>query len=492
MAVVRSPTSEEVTVGTTLNPVANTRYLFGGDGEMPGDTLREFATSLQGQTLTPTAYPAYAPYAANMMGGYAGRSDTQTQSNDIAAFQQGWAVAPASEVPRIAASAGQQYDIHPHDDPNYVYFRYWTPAQYTAAGLPVPAGAGGSGGSEGGGEGGGGEGGGAPEIDIAAMMAAALQYGTGAAEWNLANYPAVGRAASDEAVRASGLIDRTTQERTEAQFPGVTASMQDMFSQYAEITAAMQRGELPQDVIDRIADYAVEFGGVRGTPEQLVGYGTARNLGRTSLDVMAQGQAYAQQFPEMIGRAQSVFMPGTMNLSQLYSQNLSNITPYAMLNPNVFSQGVFGMAQTNANNATQMAGYNNAYSIAQLQADTQMAINAANNAFSNYWNQQQQLWATQNRGIEQAANAQAQQSAQRNSLLNAGVGIIGAIAGAYTGGVGSAVVGGLWGAYQNRYSDSGSNQLTRSPNGLSSYFGQNSGGNQLQRNSQTGLSYYFQ
>jgi hypothetical protein len=139
----------------------------------------------------------------------------------------------------------------------------------------------------------------------------------------------------------------------------------------------------------------------------------------------------AQQFPTMIGQAQSVFMPGTQNLTQLYSQNLSLMAPYSFANPNIAGSAIGSSFQANAANATQMAGYDNSLAIAQLQADTQMAINTANNAFSSYWNQQQQLWATQNRGIELAANAQAQQSAQRNSWLNAGVGVLGAVASIY-------------------------------------------------------------
>lgn len=96
----------------------------------------------------------------------------------------------------------------------------------------------------------------------------------------------------------------------------------DMLSQGASNTASELRGELPPDVaaqVQRGAAYKALQGGYSGTP---MGHALgARDLGRTSLDLMAAGTNAAQLWTNL---AESAYSPFTVSTGQQAGTTAAN------------------------------------------------------------------------------------------------------------------------------------------------------------------------
>ena len=276
-------------------------------------------------------------------------------------------------------------------------------------------------------------------IDPAAMVAEMMKAGKDAAAFNISQYPEVSSAVMNEALRSSGTIDATYQNRFDQLAPGLRTSAigasTDALNQYKALADEYMTGKIPQDVQDELTRIGIELGSSRGLFGQARDYSTARNLGLTSLQLQQTGAGMLQNVPTLAGQATNLassFMPGTNNLSSLYSQGMSMVYPAATINPSSLMSGVQSATLGNQQSGTQI-------SLGNLQADTQVSVanmqNATEVALANQslaWSQQlsqmqmdfaKQQLATQVAMQNQAISAQQQNSWTSGLLRLAGTAI---------------------------------------------------------------------
>lgn len=405
------------------------------------------ASGLYGSPLT--SVQNYNPYVGQIWSSSydPGAYSSGTRQNDLQMLGEGWSIISARELPSLQGE--DVYQQWPHNDPNYVYVRA------TGVGGP-PTGGEGEGG-EGEGEGGYGE---APQIDIEAMMQAALAYGKEASLWSWAQakqaYPKIGSMAQKQAGSAASYIDQAYQGAladvgltAEDIMPGIKKAL--------SIAQEYEGGNIPEDVQAQILRTQAGQNIAQGREGPIADFNQARQLGLTSMQLQQYGM---QVYPQLAGQAIQLgqsFIPGTMNLPQFYSQGMQQLTGlYAntMLNPNAFPQLVGSAYGQNLQAGTQMAGYQNAYDIASLQANTQMQLAQQEMAYSNYWNQINQMQSQYQQQLQYMTYQQQQEAASRNSLTTGLLSLGGAIVGSFAGPLGSAI-GGSIGGYLGSASSGG-------------------------------------
>lgn len=284
---------------------------------------------------------------------------------------------------------------------------------------------------------GGGESGGAPEgIDYAAMMAAQADYAEDMAnlnfeltqktiEKNIERYPGVSALARSETKTQAtdlnafmktafeGALDElmpswredilgaagTAQEDSIAMterfkknvLPAAMDAADEMSMQALSNISSQLRGEIPDDVAAQLKRQAAEVSQQIGVRGQAAQYLTARDLGRTSYDIMQQGLTNAPAALALGSNAYTAFNQALQAPVQT-GINVTNLTK-AYMAPQVDMQNLFG---TNINalqggtiipagtamqvNASTIA---NAGQLAQSAIQTSMEYNS-----QQYWNAQ--------------------------------------------------------------------------------------------------------
>ena len=179
----------------------------------------------------------------------------------------------------------------------------------------------------------------------------------------------------------------------------VMAASGDAMRSIKTIADQLIRGEIPTDVAEQIKTMRAEMGESQGLFGQAAKYATARDLGRTSLDMMQLGAQYQDAASSLAAR----FMQTGQALNPTVDQN-------ALYGG--YMQLMAGQAGTALQAATSIAGANAELAWAQK-------LSAMN------WDLTQQQMTLQSQ-----INAQQISAARSNSIL----GLIGTIGGAVIGG----------------------------------------------------------
>jgi hypothetical protein len=78
-------------------------------------------------------------------------------------------------------------------------------------------------------------------------------------------------------------------DRFKAILPDMMAQVNKVSTQALSVVSSMLQGDIPKDVADQVARHAAEIGNQIGVRGQAAKYLTARDLGRTSLDLISTG-----------------------------------------------------------------------------------------------------------------------------------------------------------------------------------------------------------
>lgn len=208
--------------------------------------------------------------------------------------------------------------------------------------------------------------------------------------------------------------------------PSMMARVDEVSTQALTQVSSMLRGEIPLDVAAQVQRYAAEVANQMGVRGQAAQYLTARDLGRTSLDMITTGLQYAPTATTMAstayGQAQNVLampMNAAATLGNMLTSMRAPQTDVSALFANVLPQAV-GQSQF------QTDTINTNYWNRVNQSLGQQAVNTANRqlqASMNYNNQMLQL------SRQQMQMTQSLQTAAAGRLTN------GASSGGSSGGV---------------------------------------------------------
>jgi hypothetical protein len=203
--------------------------------------------------------------------------------------------------------------------------------------------------------------------------------------------------------------------------PQAMRAADEMSMQALSNVSSMLAGEIPDDVAAQLKRQAAEISQQMGVRGQAAQYLTARDLGRTSLDLMQAGlaqapaalglapQAYGMlnqtlQMPVQSGanvtNLLSAYRPELASASQLYAGALGQLTGIGAVNPNTAYQTSAQVGMASQELGARMSMFN-----------TEVAS-------QNYWN-------TQNMNMAQSMFQQqlsAQQDAQKYQLLSSIIG----------------------------------------------------------------------
>ena len=245
----------------------------------------------------------------------------------------------------------------------------------------------------------------APSVDYAAMADASVEAVKKISQFNLDQFPKITGTALSQALMAGSALDQRSNQvfqqnlaqafaGTGTTATGTIASMQDAQAKTKALADQMMTGALPQDVADSIARTRAELGIKQGAFGEISAYGKARDLGKTSLDMVTAGANMETQASQLSGNilksALGIMAPST-NYQGLFAGMQEQLTGVATGSPTVAQQGTTQAFLTNAN----------------LQWDA--TLSNANMAMDKY--------AIQTNAANAAANRQAQMI---SSLIGAG------------------------------------------------------------------------
>jgi len=197
------------------------------------------------------------------------------------------------------------------------------------------------------------------------------------------------------------------------------------------VSKSLMAGQLPQQYIDQMASYRAEKYPAYVTNGPMFGAADMRAYG---YDVMSGILRGTEMFPQQAAQTMALgqqFIPGTMNLGQLYSQNLSLMAPYYFTQPSAILGPLASGYQTGAQIGL---GYDQ-LGFQYAQMENQDYWNQQQMDFSNYWGQlnYQRAIAQDRMQMEMFNRQMAAQ--RRQSYMNLGMGLLGAGVGAFTGGL---------------------------------------------------------
>ena len=197
------------------------------------------------------------------------------------------------------------------------------------------------------------------------------------------------------------------------------------------VSKSLMAGQLPQPYIDQMASYRAEKYPAYVTNGPMFGAADMRAYG---YDVMSGILRGTEMFPQQAAQTMALgqqFIPGTMNLGQLYSQNLSLMAPYYFTQPSAILGPLASGYQTGAQIGL---GYDQ-LGFQYAQMENQDYWNQQQMDFSNYWGQlnYQRAIAQDRMQMEMFNRQMAAQRRQQN--LNLGLGILTAGTSILTGGL---------------------------------------------------------
>ena len=145
-------------------------------------------------------------------------------------------------------------------------------------------------------------------------------------------------------VEASGTAQRDSIEMTEAFrekiLPKAMEAADEMSSQALDMVNAQLRGEIPDDVAAQLRRQAAEISQQIGVRGQAAQYLTARDLGRTSMDIQQQGLANAPAALGLGSQAYSTFAQ-TLQNPVTTGVNMTNLLK-AYMAPQADIQNLYG------------------------------------------------------------------------------------------------------------------------------------------------------
>jgi hypothetical protein len=410
---------------------------------------------------------SFAQFVEDTSKAFNGNAQSTAFNEAYTLFRQGWEIVPGSYLDEATNPAlrNQQYDPPRQlSTPDWFAIRFKD--QPNRADVQGTSGTGRSGTGTGGT--------GNTLQDQLAAYRQATEWATDRARTMTPEYL---RTMMDYATQAAGQLDTRTQQAYAAMGIEPTEILGGMDMAMAAARDYMS-GNVPQDVADQMRRALAERNINTGLQGPIADLSYARNLGLTTMQLQNYG-------PQLAGQVMSLsreFMPGTANLTNLYSGLVGGMAPYWF---GAGSDIGTTMAQTVGSLAQQESANNIAIWQTLMQANAASATNAANLAWQTQQNaMQRQMWQAQ------------QRAAQRNNYLSLGASIIGyalggPIGGAIAGGVANMFKssgGGYYGQYES-YPTGSSYGSTYSPywgyNGtsytpsLSSYFNTGGGGTSL-------------
>lgn len=228
----------------------------------------------------------------------------------------------------------------------------------------------------------------APTVDYNAIADAAIRM----ADRNLANFPKTSDIALQAGMKAGATMDSAMAERfysnLESVLPdwreSIIGTSKEMLASAKAITNDLLAGNIPTDVKDAIMRARAEMGLSQGLFGQAASSATARDLGRTSLDLMGQGMDYAvNAVSPLVQRLLSTSMsltPPVSDLPGLYGANLSAIMPGSMVSPTGAMQAgtQIGIANAEASWAAQLSKLNTSLDLYQTNMQREMNNDAIN------------------------------------------------------------------------------------------------------------------
>ena len=222
-------------------------------------------------------------------------------------------------------------------------------------------------------------------------------------------------------VEASGTAQHDSIEMTEAFreniLPKAMEAADEMSSQALDMVNAQLRGEIPDDVAAQLRRQAAEISQQIGVRGQAAQYLTARDLGRTSMDIQQQGLANAPAALGLGSQAYSTFAQ-TLQNPVTTGVNMTNLLK-AYMAPQADIQNLYGT------NMSVLSGSTLVPAGTAMQVGATTIANAGQLAQStmqsNREYQSQSYWNGQNYVLQREAIA-AQESASRMGMIGSVIG----------------------------------------------------------------------
>lgn len=226
----------------------------------------------------------------------------------------------------------------------------------------------------------------------------AIEYATRLAELQRGNFPGDTQLAYDVAKQRTEDINRymgkTYYSRLDYALPNwrdTIAASTEALDATKKLASEMIRGELPDDVKDFIMRTRAELGLSQGRFGEAQSMATARDLGRTSLDLTQAGATlYTEAVSPLAGRllamGQSVMAP-TADLSALYGAHLNALMGATTISPTSAMQTSAQIGVANAENAwnARLSAFNAQMDQYQLSMQQQMLSQALSSQERQAW-----------------------------------------------------------------------------------------------------------
>lgn len=180
------------------------------------------------------------------------------------------------------------------------------------------------------------------------------------ARWNVERYPHVADVSRSQAITSSRVLDQYMKDRFYGNIQDllptykedIIGTSRDSLMKTKDIADQLLTGEIPQDVRDQILRTRAEMNIGRGLYGEAASFATARDLGRTSYDLMMQGvdmtvNAVSPLTARLLSNTMSLQPPVT-DVPGLTQQNQALLTGVGTVSPNATMQT---MAQIGLGNA---------------------------------------------------------------------------------------------------------------------------------------------
>lgn len=228
------------------------------------------------------------------------------------------------------------------------------------------------------------------------------------AEYNLSQFPTITQTAVGAATRDASLLDQQMADRFYSGIENLMPNYRETFvgnpnqdlDAVRGIANQLMSGELPQDVKDAIQRYRAELGVSQGLFGEAAGYATARDLGKTSYDLMMQGV-------------------------NLQSNAVSPLTARLMSNVMALQAPVTDLAAMSQNYVGILSGQGSVSPGTTLQAASQVGLANAQlswDAQLSQFNASMDVYQTQ---LQQQMQRDQISAARTNAIIGAGAGLAG-------------------------------------------------------------------
>ena len=207
----------------------------------------------------------------------------------------------------------------------------------------------------------------APTVDYEAAVDAAIRM----AEENIKRFPEIATMAGEIGeiltVEGNKLLSNQFYQALENVLPGwreeVLGPQAEAVTAIGGLADEYLTGELPQDVRDQMMRDRAELGISRGLFGEAAAYGTARDLGMSSLQLQQTGaglKSDAATLAQRLGSSAMGFMPPQADPIGLYGTNLSVLAGGSTINPSAAmdTYARIGIANAEAAWASQLSAVN--------------------------------------------------------------------------------------------------------------------------------------